>query len=442
MRMIERWFPCAEVSNATTSGWGSGNQEAALFTWFAKRPLAQAKAAVITSLLPWPDDAGEQRRLQDLVRRALTGRDTAATELRDELRKHFPDGCSLLDIFSGRAMIPLEAGRLGVSAEGIDYSPVATLGGQLLADFPMRDWSSEPPLPFASGEPSMLGGRLLDDVRDFLLEVGRRHDAEMADVYPVVDGRQPWGYIWAVTLPCQECGNRFPLTGSLALRHPQPAKNDAGQSYRIDAHRTSGTFTVAVHDGPPQQQATLLATTKGGATVRGKAAVCPSCAHVHPKAVHGRLAAEGLGRDALLVAADLDETVSKRFRVPTEAEHAAVDEAEAILAAEPDFLLGMPARPNERIPAGNNHTIRPSLYGARSYGDLCVARQTLGFVRLARAIATLGGELRSQHGISEDYAAALAGYAGAVMVRKLRRSTWGATLQVYSDFRATGVKDI
>ena len=36
------------------------------------------------------------------------------------------------------------------------------------------------------------------------------------------DGKQPWGYLWAVTLPCQECGRRFPLTGSLMLRHPLP----------------------------------------------------------------------------------------------------------------------------------------------------------------------------------------------------------------------------
>ena len=81
MRMIERWFPCAEVSEASGSGWGSGKQEKNLFTWFAARPLAQAKAAVLTSLLPWPDDEPEQRRLQDLVRRAMTGRDAAHAEL-------------------------------------------------------------------------------------------------------------------------------------------------------------------------------------------------------------------------------------------------------------------------------------------------------------------------------------------------------------------------
>src|SRR4030095_6591150 len=103
--MIERWFPCTEVSEASASGWGSGKSEKALFTWFAARPLAQAKAAVVTRLLPWPDDPGEPERRQGLVRRAVKARDAAHDELVAELAKDYPNGASLLDPFSGRAMI-------------------------------------------------------------------------------------------------------------------------------------------------------------------------------------------------------------------------------------------------------------------------------------------------------------------------------------------------
>jgi putative DNA methylase len=152
-RMIERWFPCQEVSENSESGWGSGNSEASLFTWFAKRPLAQAKAAVLTSLLPWPDDPQEQNRLQNLVRSAFSDADAAHDELTKELARWYPGGASMLDPFSGRAMIPLEAARIGVRAWGIDYSFVATVGGQLLADFPLLDWSREPPVPFARDQP-------------------------------------------------------------------------------------------------------------------------------------------------------------------------------------------------------------------------------------------------------------------------------------------------
>jgi putative DNA methylase len=147
-RMIERWFPCQEVSEASHQGWGSGNSEANLFPWFAKRPLAQARAAVLTSILPWPDDVAEQHRLQDLVKRSLRGTNSAQLEVVAEINRWYPNGASALDLFSGRAMIPLEAARYEIASDGIDYSPVATLAGQLLADFPLRRWADEPVLPF------------------------------------------------------------------------------------------------------------------------------------------------------------------------------------------------------------------------------------------------------------------------------------------------------
>ena len=98
----------------------------------------------------------------------------------------------------------------------------------------------------------------------------------MADVYPMVDGKQPWGYLWAATLPCQECGHRFPLTGSLVLRHPLPVKGDLGQSYRIEADRRTGEFRAVVHDGPPEGQPTLVATMKGGKAVWARPRSAPS----------------------------------------------------------------------------------------------------------------------------------------------------------------------
>lgn len=441
MRMIERWFPCAEVSEASASGWGSGRSEKALFTWFAARPLAQAKAAVLTSLLPWPEDEAEQHRLQALVRQAMTGRDAAHSELVVELAKAYPGGASMLDPFSGRAMMPLEAARLGLAAHGIDYSPVATLAGQLLADYPLRDWTGEPCLPFGKRDIFSTGGsRLLDDVRAVLDEIGRRYADQMADVYPMVAGKQPWGYLWAATLPCQECGRRFPVTGSLVLRRPLPPNHDPGQSYRIEIDRTNGTFAAVVHDGPPVGDPTLVATTKGGALVRGKAAICPFCEHLHPKATHTRLMAEGQGQDVLLIAADIDPVVGKNFRSPTHDERTAVETAERLLGQERDFAPDLPAVPNEPIPAGNNDTVRSSAYGAHTYGDLCNTRQTLGFVRLARIIANLGTELTAKHGLSRHYAAALTGYASSVMVRKLKRSTRGATLEPHKDPKSNRVQ--
>ena len=439
-RMIERWFPCEEVSQNSKKGWGSGNSEAKLFTWFAKRPLVQAKAAVLTSLLPWPEDPDEQRRLQALVRSAFPepqntdGRDANHAHLVAELKKHYPNGASMVDPFSGRAMISLEAARLAVRATAIDYAPVASLAGKLLADYPLRTWDNEPLLPF--GETASDHGRLelktidtprlVRDVETVLGTVGHRYEAAMQEFYPKVNGKQPWGYLWAVTLPCQECGNRFPLTGSLILRRPRPKKNDPGQSYRIVTHPDAGIFDIVIHDGPPQSKPTLM---KGGQ--RGRSAVCPfpNCQHAHSIAVHTRLMNDGLAEDRLLIVADHDEDFGKVFRTPTEDEHRAAEAASTALNREQAFAPHLPALPSEPIPVGNNDTVRPSKYGYKTYGELCNDRQTLGFIRLCRIIADVGEEMQKT-GASSEYASALVGYAASVMVRRLRQATRGSRLQV------------
>lgn len=428
-RMIERWFPCSEVSESSHNGWGSGNIESSLWVWFAKRPVAQSKAAVLTSLLPWPDDAEQQERLKGLVRSALSGYLAAQREVLAALRDEYPDSARVLDIFSGRAMIPLEAARVGARAYGIDCSPFVTLGGQLLADLIHRDWSSEPDVPWSTQGQGELGtSRLVADATSFLDEVGRRFTEGMSPYYPRHDGAWPWGYLWASTLPCQECGLRFPLVGQLQVRLARPKQDDPGESFRLLADKRTGVVVAEVHDGPPDGQATRVLAGKSKFASEGRVAVCPFCAHVHAKDVHTRLSAEGLRQDQLLLAADIARDGTKVFRQPTPEEFQAAEAAAKQLGREAPFGF-MPALPDEPIGAGNTRTIQSVNYGDKSYGDLFEPRQALGFVRLARAINECTSECLAA-GLSPDYARALAGVATAAMVRRLRRSTRGARLQI------------
>lgn len=449
-RMIERWFPCAEVSANSAGGWGSGNAEIGLFPWFAKRPTAQAKAAVICSLLAWPDDENEQKQLQALVQSAMSGRYAEWNALRQAIIDANPEGASLLDPFSGRGIIPLEAARLGLDAYGIDYSPVAMLASKLLTDFPFRDWSDEPAIRFDDdSEPTTLYDdrpRLLADVDATLTEIGRRWSSALASYYPQVDGKQPWGYLWAIAIPCQECGRQFPLVGSYELRRRSERRGrrgaasvvDDGQSFYIDADQSNGSCKAIVHDGPPLRTPTLTrARDSDGRTLPGKSAVCPFCRHVHPLEVHRRLTDEGKSTDMLLVVADHAET-GKHYRVPTPDEIAAADAAAEALRHAPAPTPLLTAVPDERIAPGNNNIIGPSIYGARTYGDFMCARQTFAHVVLTRVIAELADELHHSKGISRDYVRALSGYAGSVLARKLRRATRGCTL----DISRAGVHDI
>lgn len=433
-RMIERWFPCAEVSENSERGWGNGKAEKSLFPWFASRPLSQARAAVICSLLPWPEeDEEEQDRLKKLVRSSMTSYNASNAELKDTLLEYYPDGANICDPFSGRAMIPLEAARLNIQAYGIDYSPVVTLAGQLLADYPMRNWEQEPNLPFESWETyeadHFAEPRLVRDVNFVLRLVGDRYEETMDQFYPRVNSSRPWGYLWSVTLPCDNCGYRFPLTGSLKLRNPKVKKNpninDPGQSYEIVADRDSGTFNTIIHDGPPVTLPTLV-SVKGR---RGKSGICCFCKHSHQLETLKRMMRDKLAEDTLLVVADHDIIYGKYYRVPSVEDLKGLTDVSEALKAEIDFGIGIPPVPNETLHKDLSSFIGPVGYGYTSYGQLCNDRQKLGFVRLARIINNLAEEL-VMAGVSTEYAAALTGYAASNLARRIKFSTRSATLQL------------
>lgn len=441
-RLIDSWFPCPEIDLAVGTPAGSGLSEKALFTWFASRPIAQARAATLCSLL---SDSVDNR--QDVRAAVLSSDPSAIKRLRQRITEQYGDKPPVvLDMFSGRGILPLEAARAGATALGTDVSPVATLAGRVLADFPLRDWSAEPVLPWrhdaSTLDPSgseVDGGfrnpttgmeslfdtaaepRLLMDVRSTLLEVGRRVAKELTDYYPgspTRHGEMPWAYTWAVTVPCDGCARRFPLFGSAVLRHPYKRTQDAGQAFQIvceeDAWRTR------VHDGLAVQEPTYTAPEGR----RGKSAKCPfpDCGYVHGLSVIKAKGLAGQYSDSMLAVAEIaPDTNQKIFREPRPDEVAAAARA---------TKWSLPARgsvssvPDEAIPETAGVDARQ--YGFLTYGALMNPRQQVMFGTTARVIDDLYGELCEN--VSHHYASALACYAAATLTRQIRRSTRGARL--------------
>lgn len=425
-RMIERWFPCQEVTDNSARGWGSGNSEVMLFSWFAKRPLSQARAAVLTSLLPWPDSESEQEHLRKLVRASMEDLDAVPRELRDRL----PKDSSVLDPFSGRGMIPLEAARLEVEAWAMDLSPVACVASRCLASHPLRDWSREPSIPFSREDGSLpMGDRLVADVEAVLSEIHRRVIDDVGDCYPSAGGDRPWGYLWAEALPCQECGLRFPLMGSLVLRRPNKSKSDPGQSLLVTTDDKSDIATVSVVDGEPRHNATrVVPHGKSKYDAGGKAAVCPRCSHPHPKEVQLRLVGAQASPAMLLAVAYNDDRLQRVFREPSPQDREALSAASLRLASLEPLDTGLSAIPDERIPDGNTWTMQGQAYGARTFTDLSIPRQNLLFAATTAAIRSTCCDLLAA-GISEGYAYCLTDYALSVLARRLKFSTRGARLR-------------
>lgn len=442
-RLIDRWFPCATVDKAVKTPAGSGRSEKALFTWFASRPIAQARAAVLTALLP--DDSQLHSKVRDAIGGGPPAR-SAGRKLSEAIQEQYGHRPPVvLDMFSGRGIIPLEAARLGVTAVGTDLSPVATLGGRLLADYPFRDWSGEPSVPFQAVmdvsedddsdvgvlvEDAESGSRLLCDVRAVIAEVGRLVREAAAPYFPRnPDGTFPWAYLWAVTIPCDQCGRRFPLVGSLVLRHPYNRTRDEGQSLRIV--KRGDTWLTEVIDGLPDQRPTL--TSAPGKS--GKSARCLFCQHPHTLDTIKSKGRADQYEDELLAVADGGATPRKTFRPPRpEEKEAAFRAASADLQSGPDKLSPIP---DELIPPGNEDTVRASGYGYRTYGDLMNRRQAVQFALTVQAIRDVHARLLDA-GISDEYAAVLVSYATANLQRRIRRSTRGAKLLSHGN--STGSK--
>lgn len=447
-------------------------------SWFAKRPLAQSRAAVLCSLLPWPEDATEQQRVQAILKEALGvcqdpdwysckkpgcdtpdcsrkahmqqasrkhafgivdcakrdpsgGYDAARTDVLRLLKAAYPDRpAEMLDPFSGRGLIPLEASRYEQKSHAIDYSPVAALASRLLIDWPFRDWSAEPELPFAplNGQRRVFNPkdphRLLHDIELVQAEVQRRLETQLDEFYPNNDlGEKPWGYLWAQVIPCDGCGREFPLYGANVLKKPNPKTGDVGSSFEI---RTVGeTWSVEVVMGVTSQ----LPTMRARAEKRGKLAWCPftDCGHGHERDEHKALAAKDFNRLEMLVVSDLRQG-EKVFRTPTPAERVAAANASERLNSI--VVNGLPGRPTEAVPIGTDAVVA-GLYGAKTFGDLSVNRQNLLHATAAQAIADIVEEAKGA-GCSHDYASALAGYCAATLARKLKRSTRGAALEAMS----------
>lgn len=452
-RMIDRWFPCDAVDVACGTPVGSGRNEKALFPWFASRPIAQARAAVLTALLP------DDERTRRVVAAAVEDGGSATTEaLAARVLEHYGRAPVVLDLFSGRGIIPLEAARAGATAVGTDLSPVATLAGRLLGDWPLRDWSDEAPLPYADRDADStvatdaegaldLGvegekpPRLLADVLRLHQEIGARLRSELAPHYPAgEDGRVPWAYLWVVTMPCDGCKRRFPIFGATLLRHPRKATprqrkkgipNDPGQAFRLVLDKDA--WSIEVHEGPSDQ-----ASTYSSSGVKNKSARCPfpECRHVHSLETVKAKGFAGEFVDEPIIAADFvsEDDARKTFR------ELRPEEREAALSATPALLppaAGLSPVPDEKIPAGNVHTIMASGYGYATYGEMMCDRQALLFGTVSKLIRECYDEMLAA-GLSQDYSGALASYAAATQMRMIKRATRGAKLLSHGSPAGTG----
>lgn len=142
-RLIEDIVPIDLISteaSAEKSGGSRRGHPNALHKWWARLPLAAARAAVYATLLRSEDTPEEARSAEFFGRLCRWGAsEDAISEARERvLAANGGEPPKVLDMFAGGGAIPLEAARLGCEATAVELNPVAHLIELSMLDYPQR----------------------------------------------------------------------------------------------------------------------------------------------------------------------------------------------------------------------------------------------------------------------------------------------------------------
>ena len=211
-----------------------------LHLWWARRPLAAARAVIWASLVDDPsgdeslsseEQEAERLRLFEILERLVkwenSNNEKVLTEASAEIDRCFPDGPPpILDPFAGGGAIPLEAQRLGLKALSGDLNPVAVLIQKAMLEIPPRFASLPPVHPDIDRDLITWSGTqgLAADVKAYGEWMRNEAKRRIGYLYPDVTGPNgeeltPIAWIWARTVesPDPAWRGHVPLVASWVL---------------------------------------------------------------------------------------------------------------------------------------------------------------------------------------------------------------------------------
>jgi putative DNA methylase len=360
-----------------------------LHLWWARRPLAAARAAVYATLVPVEDTPPEERSKEYFHELCRWG--ASESTIADARERVLAANCGVpprvLDMFAGGGAIPLEAARLGCEATAVDLNPVAHLIEKCMLEYPQR-----------------FGPSLADDIRTWGERWVARVWERVGHLYPPVrevreDGTlfddgvgsaaatratgRPIAYLWTRTVPCPNPAHG-PHEVALVRQTWLAKKQGRCVALRplVDRDALSVSWEVVEAASPEG-----LGFDPAGFSKRGRS-TCLVCGavvdgdYIKAEGCAGRmgitpLAAvlvkeSGRGRDYFAVG---------EFSLPdTVACKAVIDGLEI----EP---------PDEPIPVGDARNFWTPLYGLTRFRDLFTPRQLATLCVFAQGVGELNDEM-------------------------------------------------
>ena len=360
--------------------------------WWARRPLATARAVLWASLVDDPsshpelfpteeEQDKERKRLHNLLAKLVKWENSTnekiLEEARAEIRKYMGDDpLVFLDPFAGGGALPLEAQRLGLEAHAHDLNPVAVMINKAMIEIPPR-FAGKPPVN-PEAKKGLGAGRawpgatgLADDVHYYGSWIKEEAFRRIGHLYPSVQlpAEQGGGeatviaWIWARTVPCPNpaCGCTMPLASSFVL-----SKKKGNEAW-VEPVVEGKTISYVVHQGKCPKDKETNKLGKGGVFK------CPVCgATTETKYLYDAFTAKKNG--AVLVAVVAEGSGGRLYLSPDETQKSIVE------------LRRPEGSPDTEIPCPSKIQYTRN-YGLNTFADLFTPRQLTALTTLSDLVA-------------------------------------------------------
>lgn len=243
-----------------------------LHLWWARRPLAAARAVIWSSLVddpsahpelfPTEEDQSKERQrlfkiLEDLVVWENSNDQDVLNAAKAEIMKSTNGNPpALLDPFAGGGAIPLEAQRLGLEAHAHDLNPVAVMINKAMIEIPPRFANMAPVNPddrISHTKDTWCGVQgLAADIRYYGSWMKNEAFKRIGHLYPKMRIPEEMGggestviaWIWARTVKCPNpaCGCEMPLASNFVLSKKKG--NEAYVEPLLDFEKKKITYKV------------------------------------------------------------------------------------------------------------------------------------------------------------------------------------------------------
>ncbi|MGE2736095.1 DUF1156 domain-containing protein [Mycolicibacterium vaccae] len=395
-----------------------------LHLWWARRPLAAARAVLFAQLVDDPSSHPEEfpteelqrkerERLHKIIERLVVWENVRDEKLLAEAHSEIlksTDGNppAILDPFAGGGTIPLEAQRLGLRAHASDLNPVSVLINRALIELPPKVRDQPPVFPgLAESEVRFWRGAegLAADVRAYGAWWREEAEARIGHLYPkatLPDGSKGTSIAWiwarAVTCPNPACAAEVPLLSSLDLSKKK------GREVWLRPFPSEGRIKFDISTGLHQDQ-----PNKHGQGAKFSCWICQGA--ISPEQVHAQLDVAAKPPNRMLAVVGVADR--KRFyTAPTLDDEIAAESASATAAEirAGDTTLSAECRGTF---GGNAQGKR---YGFLTFADYFSDRQLVALATFSDLLLDVQKRVISDGG-SEEYAATVATYLGLVVSR-------------------------